>query len=75
MYSVVQFFETAGYVVDAVGFTFILTGGNEHEFQLGTVEGQQFLSSYNVVNSDRKWDMTNFAACLSMCTMTTSSST
>ena len=71
----VKFFEAAGYSVDSVGFTFILTEDKKHEFQLGSVEGDAFLSDYGLFNSPgEKWVLSKFSDYVSKCTMTTASS-
>jgi hypothetical protein len=71
-FAVIKFFETAGYIVDAVGFTFILTQENLHAFELSKVEGERFLRTYNMHGSKNKWDPSKLAECVGKCTMETS---
>ena len=56
VFTVVQFFETAGYVIESIEFAFILTEDNKNSFVLSDVEGVSFMEDYNRFNHSTKWD-------------------
>ena len=65
MYTVVQLFEEAGYMVDSVELAFILTQENMDSFALGKVEGADFLKQYKRFNSQEKWEENKIHDCIS----------
>ena len=71
-FAVIKFFEAAGYVVDAVGFTFILIEENLHSFELSQIEGERFLNAYTMHGSKDQWDPTKLEECVGKCIMETS---
>ena len=54
-YTVVHFFEEAGYKVESVEIAFFLTAQNSSSFSLGGITGLDFLENYLVFNSNKKW--------------------
>ena len=56
MFSVIEFFEEAGYEVESVEIAFLLTPKNVSTFTLGEVEGIDFLKAYGLFGAMQvKW--------------------
>ena len=70
VFAVINFFQSAGYSVNAVGFTFILTEENRCSFELKKIEGEQFLGDFIMYGSERKWDTEKLEDCVGKCVMT-----
>lgn len=71
IFTVISFFEQAGYTIDSVGFTFILTNENFHTFELkkSEVEGASFLAKYRMCDSPGNWNTAKLQDCVGKCTM------
>lgn len=59
LYTVVCFFETAGYKVESVEIAFFLNNHTAGSFSLKEITGVKFLENYLVFNSTKKWVTTD----------------